>query len=729
MKQHSGLLFVLISCLLYFPLNAQNITGAKITRAQADSIFKNSGKIIYFPNINKVPYYHDATLLKQIAKYEKKKNWSEAQKALKKYVSNFGIQNFYKDADLIWKLGRLTELLGAKDIAKIYYRLALKHHRGNDVKSFQLYYDSIARNDKNYYVPIEDFFTKVDAQSQIDTLLVIPEDYNTSMGYTVNSDFNDYGPALSVNDELFLFTSKRHRDNLVSGKYNEDLFYALRYDSLSWDYANPLKEINTKYNEGSPCLSRDGRFLYFSRCDSPDGYGNCDLYMAEFVINKDGDTLDIYTQNLGPNVNSITWDSHPALSTTEDTLYFASNRIGGFGMSDIYFIHKLYKKSWTTSKFLGLSPEEKENLYNQGYFMDKKGYYVWSKAKNVGPDINTNRSEVSPFYRTYTTKDNIAIDILYFSSNGQIGNVGFLKTSNLKDFGTFDIYKSYKLPRVYTSYDFWYEPKNTGPLINHTNSDEYYFTIDSHFFDFYFAKQDTTIRFYKEEWSGDTIIKYIPNMQLHTYMLPMEAQPEALISVSGFLTDSLTGEAFDGIVSIIDLDEGIEIAPQYIREDGSFQFDLIKDNNYLIIITGEDFFRIEEEILLKGDTTLNIKTPSIKYKKWKFENIVFDGNSSEIKPSMYGDLNKLVIFLADNPRLKLKISGHTDSVGNPDVNQRLSQERADKIKQYLIDNGKFNDNRIEAIGYGSAKPLVEEKTEEDRQTNRRVEFELINDSD
>lgn len=724
MKQHFAILFFFIFNLLSLPANSQIMTGTKITRSQADSIFKNSAKFIYFPNINHKPYFHDANALKQIAKYEKKQNWYEAQKALKAYVSNFGVQNFYKDTDLIWKLGRLTELLGNNTIAKVYYRLALKHHRGNNVRAYQLYYDSVARNDKNYYVPVEDFFTKVDAKSQVDTL-VIPEEYNTSMGYTVNSDFNDYGPALSANDSLFLFTSKRHRDNLVSGKYNEDLFYAFRYDSTSWDYANPLKSINTKYNEGSPCLSRNGRFLYFSRCDSPEGYGNCDLYMAEFQIGENGDTLAIYTKNLGPTVNSITWDSHPALSTTEDTLYFASNRIGGFGMSDIYFVHKLYKKTWTTSKFLGLSTEERENLYNQGYFIDKKGYYIWSKAKNVGPDINTNRSEVSPFYRTYTTKDNIAIDILYFSSNGQIGNLGFLETSNLKDFGTFDIYKSYKLPRAYTSYDFWYEPKNTGPLINNTNSDEYYFTIDSKFVDFYFAKQDTTIRSYREEWSGDTLLKFIPNMQLHTYMLPMEAQPEALISFSGSVTDSLTGEALEGIFTIIDLDEGIEVAPQYIRDDGSFQFDLIKDNNYLIIITGKNFFTIEEKILLKGDTTLNFKTP--KYKKWKFENVVFEGGSSDIKPSMHGDLAKLGIFLNDNPSIKLRISGHTDSEGNADNNKRLSQDRADAIKKYLVDTRRISEDRIQAIGYGSTKPLVEEKTEEDKQTNRRVEFELVSE--
>jgi outer membrane protein OmpA-like peptidoglycan-associated protein len=92
---------------------------------------------------------------------------------------------------------------------------------------------------------------------------------------------------------------------------------------------------------------------------------------------------------------------------------------------------------------------------------------------------------------------------------------------------------------------------------------------------------------------------------------------------------------------------------------------------------------------------------------------------------MYGDLAKLGDFLTDHPDEKLKISGHTDSSGNEQLNLQLSQARADAIKAYLVHEFKIKEQRIIAIGYGSSKPIIEEVTEDHKQLNRRVEFELI----
>jgi outer membrane protein OmpA-like peptidoglycan-associated protein len=91
---------------------------------------------------------------------------------------------------------------------------------------------------------------------------------------------------------------------------------------------------------------------------------------------------------------------------------------------------------------------------------------------------------------------------------------------------------------------------------------------------------------------------------------------------------------------------------------------------------------------------------------------------------MHHDLDRLANYLIDHPAFKLVISGHTDSQGKEDANLRLSQARADAIKAYLMYEFKLEPNRIEANGYGSEKPIVEEKTEQDRKLNRRVEFEI-----
>jgi len=96
---------------------------------------------------------------------------------------------------------------------------------------------------------------------------------------------------------------------------------------------------------------------------------------------------------------------------------------------------------------------------------------------------------------------------------------------------------------------------------------------------------------------------------------------------------------------------------------------------------------------------------------------------------MYSDLDKIAEFLIENPEFKLKISGHTDSDGREAFNLDLSQQRADAIKEYIIYFGSVEASKIEARGFGSSKPIVNEQTEKDKELNRRVEFELYKSGD
>ena len=168
---------------------------------------------------------------------------------------------------------------------------------------------------------------------------------------------------------------------------------------------------------------------------------------------------------------------------------------------------------------------------------------------------------------------------------------------------------------------------------------------------------------------------------------------------------------------------GVEVAPKFLRPDGTFAFKLINNNNYLIIIQGEEFFRLEEVFLLTGDKTFNFETMPIS-SRIQFSNMEFDNGKSDIKPEMFADLDKIINFLMDNPAIQLHIEGHTDSDGNPELNRKLSQDRADAIRSYLIDFGNVDAIRIQATGYGSSKPIVNEKNAQDKKLNRRVEFKI-----
>lgn len=597
-----------------------------------------------FPNVNKLAFYYDNTRLQKIRALDTPGKEQQMYAELKAYIKNFGIENFSKNAAMIWRLAKLSETHGPPGEALLLYKLVLKHHQqGLDIKEIYKRYQMIDPNKKENYVPLDFYYKLVEYRKDIDTLRP-PQSVLLNMGGYINSDKEDYGPTVGNTDDMILFTSKRNEN--MDRSYNEDLFFSRKAEDY-WDDAQPFKSINSKYNEGSACLSKNGKSLYFARCESPDGLGNCDLYVATLKADSTWDDV----KNLGPNINTAGWDSHPSLTHSGDTLFFASNRAGSFGLSDIYFSVK-----------------------------DKKG--VWSKAQNAGPVINTIQSEVSPFFHH-------KYNVLYFSSNGHPLN-----------FGEFDIYKSnwHK--------DSWTEPYNTGPLVNGGGS-EYYFTIDSRSKNLYYAR------------STEEDIK---NLDLYSFPVPMEAQPLAVTQLKGSLKDP-AGKPVKGIVSVIDLDEGVEVAPKYIRENGTFDFSLINKRNYLLIIQGDDFFRIEEIFFLDGETEINKIAEPIE-SKIAFQSLEFENGKANILPEMHTDLDKIANFLIDHPQLHLKISGHTDSAGKEEANLKLSQARADAIKNYLVTGFKIERVRIEAIGYGSSKPIVQEITDDHKQLNRRVEFEI-----
>lgn len=105
-------------------------------------------------------------------------------------------------------------------------------------------------------------------------------------------------------------------------------------------------------------------------------------------------------------------------------------------------------------------------------------------------------------------------------------------------------------------------------------------------------------------------------------------------------------------------------------------------------------------------------------------NLHFANNQTRILPSSEEGLNMLFGFLTRNPEVRIRIMGHTDSVGRDAANQRLSEGRANAVRDDLIQRGIAAD-RIEAIGFGETKPIDTNDTEEGRQNNRRVEIEIL----
>lgn len=238
-----------------------------------------------------------------------------------------------------------------------------------------------------------------------------PVPYNPiNLGDGVNTFHFEYFPATTVDDKTLLFT--RNLRNEKSGEMQQEDFYISYFTNGAWGLAQPIVDINTPENEGAPSLSADGQYLFYSGCERPSGYGSCDIYLSKKTGDKWGKP-----KNIGAPVNTKNWETQPSFSSDGKTLYFVSNRPGGYGGSDIW-VSVVTEKGWGTPVNLGptvnsagseqspyIHPDTKTLYFaSDGHpgmggtdlfvsTMDKNGN--WSIPKNMGYPINTNKEESS----------------------------------------------------------------------------------------------------------------------------------------------------------------------------------------------------------------------------------------------------------------------------------------------------------------------------------------------
>ncbi|MBI3502910.1 MAG: OmpA family protein [Bacteroidetes bacterium] len=244
----------------------------------------------------------------------------------------------------------------------------------------------------------------------------------TNLGDSVNSEFPDYGAVITADESQLFFTSRRFNaatggnDNRdIHDNYYEDIWVCDKNPDGSWSEAKPLStHVNSWYNEAVVGISADGQQLLYYKDDKGGSiyYSKLegDQWSYGYMLGTDpGDITDI---------NSPSWEPSACLSPDGNTLYFVSDRPGGFGGRDIYRCVKL-----PTGR--------------------------WSKGTNLGPTINTEYDEDAPFMHP----DGVT---LFFSSNGH------------KTMGGFDVFFSVK------GDSGWYPPQNMGYPINTTDDDIFY---------------------------------------------------------------------------------------------------------------------------------------------------------------------------------------------------------------------------------------------------------------
>ncbi|MGN6435598.1 MAG: OmpA family protein [Agriterribacter sp.] len=227
-----------------------------------------------------------------------------------------------------------------------------------------------------------------------------------NVGDSINTTDLEYYPSITVDGNTLVFTRR------VKG-YNEDFFESEK-NSSGWNKAKGMDgDINSNFNEGAQNISQDGEWLVFTGCNFPEGLGSCDLYFSSKT--KKGWSTP---ENMGEPVNTEFWESAPSLSPDKRELYFSSNRPGGFGGKDIYVCRRMANGRWSEPENLGAKINtggdescpfvhaDNQTLYFTsnglpGYggddlFLAKRQLNdQWDSVKNLGYPINTIESEGS----------------------------------------------------------------------------------------------------------------------------------------------------------------------------------------------------------------------------------------------------------------------------------------------------------------------------------------------
>ena len=165
-------------------------------------------------------------------------------------------------------------------------------------------------------------------------------------------------------------------------------------------------------------------------------------------------------------------------------------------------------------------------------------------------------------------------------------------------------------------------------------------------------------------------------------------------------------------------------------DQGNFLATLTTGKNYGLNISKTGYLFYSQNFSLVGQESgkpyiISVLLQPIEIgSKVILNNIFFDTNKFDLKPESLAELQKLVDFLNLNTSLKIEISGHTDNVGNDQLNQTLSENRAKAVYQYLVEN-KIDPTRLQYKGYGKTQPIATNDTDEGRSQNRRTEFKII----
>lgn len=485
-----------------------------------------------------------------------------------------------------------------------------------------------------------------------------------SIGKGINTDAGEYVPVVTADDKTMYFCGN-HRLDSIGG---EDIFVAY-YTENGWGDTKIVKELSfPKTNDAPLSISADGTKLLL--------FKNGEIYIS--AKSKQGWLLP---QKLPKTINSENWQGDAMITADGKALLFSSDRKGGYNLPLNVPHHGSY--NYQTDIYVSLMDENNQ----------------WGMPINLGPVINTKYCDRTPFLHP-------DMKTLYFASDGHGG------------MGLKDVYKSTRLSD--SCWNCWSEPINLGKEVN-TEKDDWGYKISTNGEKAYFSKGSGS-RTGGEETND---IYYID--------MPLAMRPDFVASITGNITD-INKRPMSATIVWEDLITGEIIGTsQSDPTNGSYIIVLPLGKMYGYFVAEDGYYPTSSNIDLRDIKTstdivndimlTNMQDMLLQGLAVAINNLFFDFGKSTLLPQSIPELERVANMIKTGNN-KVEISGHTDSIGDAQFNQTLSEQRAEAVKQFLVQAG-CDATMLTTKGYGSTKPVETNDTDEGRAKNRRVELRFV----
>lgn len=500
---------------------------------------------------------------------------------------------------------------------------------------------------------------------------------------SINSRLDEQNPVLSPDGKTLFFTISNNAQNVGGTKDLGDIWYSLLSET---GWSTPVhggKLINNGGHNTVAGFSSDGFQLFIMGHYATNGPP---VSQGLSVSLRNGESWGAPQNIVIPYFKNKTPFQSGAVSADGRVLVFSAESYFTLGAEDIYV-----------------------SVLSNG---------KWSEPKNLGKVVNTKMQDVSPSLSADNKR-------LYFASNGHGGA------------GSFDIFYSERLDDTWLN---WSKPTSVEGKVNTEGRELFYrvFPAGSFYTSTLNSDGYGDIRYAQPE-KRDSVIA------LASLQVQAEFKDTATVKMDEIVYDNSNGNVrmvnVAGKVLNAKTSEGVTASLHFISEGKTWEAASAGPGDYRTILPGvnEYHIRVEAPGYIGVLEKLDLRTQVLAELEMSFKlqpievgatvnlkSVLFQQSTPILLADSYDELDMVADFMLTNPKIEIELGGHTDNRGYHQLNMKLSRERVDEVKKYLVSKG-IESKRITGRGYGGTRPIADNDADETRALNRRVEFTIVKD--